>query len=421
MNLRQNLEKYGLYDSRFEHDSCGVGFVSDIKGRKSNGIVSSGIKVLGRLAHRGATGADPNTGDGAGILIQIPHEFFAKIAEAAKITLPAYGEYASGLVFLPASAKERKFCKDAFTHIIERERQTLLGFRKVPVDSSVIGKTARDTQPVIEQIFITKDDGIKSQLEFERRLYVIRKQVETVIRASNLEQKSFFYIPNLSSRTFSYKGLLMPKQVNKFFLDLQDESIKSAICLVHSRYSTNTFPTWDLAQPFRFLAHNGEINTLRGNINWMSAREGLLKNELFGKDIQKLKPVIVPGGSDSAMLDNAFELLVLSGRPIYHAMMMLIPGAWEQHALMDERLKDFYKYHACCMEPWDGPAAIAFTDGTQIGAVLDRNGLRPARYVVTKQDLVVMASEVGVLDIPASDIVSSGRLEPGKMFFIDTK
>jgi len=445
MNSRQNLEKYGLYDSRFEHDSCGVGFVCDIKGRKANAIVTQGVTVLKRLSHRGATGADPKTGDGAGILIQTPHEFFCKAAEAAKITLPPFGEYASGLVFLPTNAKERKFCKEVFAQSIKKEGQTLLGFRKVPVDSSVIGKAAQDSQPVIEQIFIGKDrsnstgfrgqpacrqgrgSGDKPQaksqesLEFERKLYVIRKQVENTIRSSNLKQKSFFYIPNLSSRTFSYKGLLMPEQVDKFFLDLQDESIKSAICLVHSRYSTNTFPTWDLAQPFRFLAHNGEINTLRGNVNWMSAREGLLKSELFGKDIQKLKPVIVPGGSDSAMLDNAFELLVLSGRPIYHAMMMLIPGAWEQHALMDEKLKDFYKYHACCMEPWDGPAAIAFTDGIQIGAVLDRNGLRPARYVVTKQDLVVMASEVGVLDIPASDIVTSGRLEPGKMFFIDTQ
>ena len=440
MTNREKLEKYGLYDSRFEHDSCGVGFVCDIKGRKSNTIVRQGLNVLRRLSHRGATGADPKTGDGAGILIQAPHEFFCKIAQAAKISLPPYGEYASGLVFLPTNAKERKFCKEAFAQIIKKEGQLLLGFRVVPVDSSVIGKTAQDTQPVIEQIFIGK--SIKTatktplgfprgklnhkvtsqeQLDFERKLYVIRKQIENTIRASDLKQKSFFYIPNLSSRTFSYKGLLMPEQVDTFFTDLNDASIKSAICLVHSRYSTNTFPTWDLAQPFRFLAHNGEINTLRGNINWMSAREGLLKCGYFGKDIEKLKPVVVPGGSDSAMLDNTFELLALSGRPISHAMMMLIPGAWEQHKLMEGRLKDFYKYHACFMEPWDGPAAIAFTDGTQIGAVLDRNGLRPARYLVTKQDLVVMASEVGVLDIPASDIVSSGRLEPGKMFFIDTQ
>ena len=427
MNRRQDLEKYGLYDSRFEHDSCGVGFICDVKGRKSNNTVRQGLKVLKRLSHRGATGADPKTGDGAGILIQTPHQFFLKIAHQAKIRLPDYGEYGSGLVFLPANPKERGFCKDALSKIIKDEGQSLLGFRAVPLDNSDIGLTAQKTQPVIEQVFIgreqrTENREQKDGLDFERRLYVIRKQAENIIRASKFKQKSFFYIPNLSSRTFSYKGLLMPEQVDSFFLDLLDEDVQSAICLVHSRYSTNTFPTWDLAQPFRFLAHNGEINTLRGNINWMSAREGLLKSGLFGKDINKLKPVIVPGGSDSAAIDNAFELLVLAGRPIEHAMMMLIPGAWEQHKLMDERLKDFYKYHACFMEPWDGPAAIAFSDGISIGAVLDRNGLRPARYIVTKDDLVVMASEVGVLDeIKPSDIALSGRLEPGKMFFIDTQ
>ena len=421
MNKRQDLEKYGLYDSRFEHDSCGVGFICDVKGRKSNIIVRQGLKVLKRLSHRGATGADPKTGDGAGILIQTPHQFFLKIAHQAKIRLPDLGGYGSGLVFLPANFKERKFCKDALAKIVKDEGQSLLGFRAVPLDNSDIGFTAKKTQPVIEQIFIAKNEGGKDRLEFERRLYIIRKQAENLIRASKLKQKSFFYIPNLSSRTFSYKGLLMPQQVDSFFLDLQDEDVQSAICLAHSRYSTNTFPTWDLAQPFRFLAHNGEINTLRGNINWMSAREGLLKSGLFGKDINKLKPVIVPGGSDSAAIDNAFELLVLAGRPIEQAMMMLIPGAWEQHKLMDERLKDFYKYHACFMEPWDGPAAIAFSDGISIGAVLDRNGLRPARYIITKDDLAVMASEVGVLDeIKPSDIALSGRLEPGKMFFIDT-
>ena len=429
MDNRQTLEKYGLYDSRFEHDSCGVGFVCDVKGRKSNTIVRQGLKVLKRLSHRGATGADPKTGDGAGILIQTPHQFFLKIAHKDKIRLPDYGEYGSGLVFLPANSKERKFCRDALSKIIKDEGQSLLGFRAVPVDNSDIGISAQKTQPVIEQVFIkrvTKGSPShkvtgKDDLDFERRLYIIRKQSENIIRASKLKQKSSFYIPNLSSRTFSYKGLLMPEQVDSFFPDLRDEDIQSAICLVHSRYSTNTFPTWDLAQPFRFLAHNGEINTLRGNISWMSAREGLLKSGIFGKDINKLKPVIVPGGSDSAAIDNAFELLVLAGRPIEQAMMMLIPEAWEQHKLMDERLKDFYKYHACFMEPWDGPAAIAFSDGISIGAVLDRNGLRPARYIVTKDDLAVMASEVGVLDeIKPSDIALSGRLEPGKMFFIDT-
>jgi glutamate synthase domain-containing protein 2/glutamate synthase domain-containing protein 1/glutamate synthase domain-containing protein 3 len=414
-------KKQGLYDPQFEHDSCGVGFVCDAKGRRSNQIVRLGLNALVRLLHRGATGADPKTGDGAGILIQMPHEFFVKVCPQDKIDLPSLGEYGTGLVFLPPDIKEREFCKNVFSNFISKEKQILLGWRKVPIDESDIGKTAKDTKPVIEQIFVGRDRQIKDQLDFERRLYIIRKQIENVIRSSNLKQKSYFYISNISSRTLAYKGLLMSTQLEKFFLDLKDKDIKSALCLIHARYSTNTFPTWDLAQPFRFLAHNGEINTLRGNINWMRAREGLLRSSVFGKDIEKIKPIIVPGGSDSATIDNVFELLTLAGRSLPHAMMMLIPGAWEQNDLMDKRLKDFYKYHACFMEPWDGPAAIAFTDGIRIGAVLDRNGLRPARYIITKKDFVVMASEVGVLDIPAQDILISGRLEPGKIFFIDTQ
>lgn len=421
INKRKDLSLHGLYDPGFEHDSCGVGFVCDINGRQENHIVEKGLKVLRRLSHRGATGADPKTGDGAGILIQIPHEFFLKAARKAKISLPEKGGYGTGLIFLPPNAGERVFCKNALTVAIKKYGQGLLGFRKVPLDGSVIGKTARETQPAIEQVFIARSEGVNSQLDFERRLYLIRKYSENIIRNSGLKQKSFFYIPNISCRTFSYKGLLMPEQVDRFFIDLQDADMKSAICLVHSRYSTNTFPTWDLSQPFRFLAHNGEINTLQGNINWMRAREGLLESGLFGKDIHNIKPVIVPAGSDSAAIDNAFELLVLSGRPIDHAMMMLIPEAWEQNDLMDQRLKDFYKYHGCFMEPWDGPAAIAFTDGERVGAVLDRNGLRPARYIVTKDGLVVMASEAGVLDIVSPDISVSGRLEPGRMLFIDTR
>ena len=411
----------GLYDPRFEHDSCGVGFVCNIKGASSNEIVKQGIEVLNRLAHRGATGADPKTGDGAGILIQIPHEFFLKVCKSEKIDLPAKGEYGTGLIFMPTDAKERAFCKSLFKKIISEEGQGLLGWRSVPVDNSTIGVTARETEPVIEQIFILNVRKIEDQLAFERKLYIIRKRVETAVRSSSLKQKSFFYITNLSSRTFSYKGLLMPHQVNNFFVDLKDEDMKSAICLVHSRYSTNTFPTWDLSQPFRFLAHNGEINTLRGNINWTHARESLLASKLFGKDIKKLYPIIVPGGSDSAAIDNLFELLTLSGRSMPHAMMMLIPSAWEQDNSMNDKLRGFYKYHTCLTEPWDGPAAIAFMDGTRIGACLDRNGLRPARYIVTKKDFVVLASEVGVLDIPSKDIVKSGRLEPGKIFFIDTE
>jgi len=421
MNNRHKLQEGGLYDPRFEHDSCGVGFVCDIKGRKSNDIIRQGIGVLHRLSHRGAVGADPKTGDGAGILIQLPHKFFLKESSKAGISLPEEGNYGTGLVFLPTDKKEKKFCMGVFEKIIREEGERFLGWRDVPLDDSLIGKTARETEPVISQIFIGNGEKEGKQLNFERKLYCLRKLIENTIHKSEIKQKSHFYITNLSSRTISYKGLLMPNQLDRYFLDLKDGAIESAICLVHSRYSTNTFPTWDLAQPFRFLAHNGEINTLRGNINWMRARESLLESELFGKEIDNLKPVIVPGGSDSATIDNVFELLVLAGRSLTHAMMMLIPSAWEQDKLMDRKLKNFYQYHACLMEPWDGPAAIAFSDGINVGAVLDRNGLRPSRYIVTKNNLVVMASEVGVLDIPPEDIAYSGRLKPGKIFYIDTR
>ena len=413
--------RQGLYEPAFEHDSCGVGFVCDIKGRASSQIVKQGLEVLRRLSHRGATGADPETGDGAGVLIQLPHEFFVRVAAGSGIKLPARGGYGSGLVFLPQDKKERGFCQEVFEKVINEEGQVLLGWRIVPVDDSGIGNTARKTQPLIAQVFIARPPRLKEQLDFERRLYVIRRRIENIIRSSGIKQRHFFYITNISSRTFSYKGLLMPQQLDRFFLDLRDDGIQSAICLVHSRYSTNTFPTWDLAQPFRFLAHNGEINTLRGNINWMRAREGLLENGLFGRKLKDILPVIVPDGSDSATIDNVFELLTLSGRSLAHVMLMLIPSAWQQNPLLEGRIRDFYRYHACLMEPWDGPAAIAFTDGTRVGAVLDRNGLRPARYLVTKQGLVVMASEVGVLDIKPQDILLSGRLEPGKIFFIDTE
>jgi glutamate synthase domain-containing protein 2/glutamate synthase domain-containing protein 1/glutamate synthase domain-containing protein 3 len=414
-------KKQGLYDPQFEHDACGVGFVCNIKGEKSNAIIRQGIEVLYRLSHRGAVGADPKTGDGAGILIQIPHEFFKKVALISQIELPALGSYGTGLIFLPRDIKEREFCKETFEKVIKEEGQILLGWRVVPVDNSGIGKGAKATQPAFEQIFIGRNKNLSDDLVFERKLYIIRRQVENTIGASGLEQKKAFYITNLSCRTFAYKGLLMPNQLENFFIDLKDDAIKSALCLVHSRYSTNTFPAWDLSQPFRFLAHNGEINTLRGNINGVSARERLLASELFGTDIEKIKPVIVEGGSDSAAIDNFFELLVLSGRSLEHAMMMLIPAAWEHDNSMSKELRDFYKYHACFMEPWDGPSSIAFTDGINIGAVLDRNGLRPARYIITKNDFVVMASEVGVLDIDPAEIKVSGRLEPGKIFFIDTQ
>ncbi|OGS09877.1 MAG: glutamate synthase subunit alpha, partial [Elusimicrobia bacterium RIFOXYB1_FULL_48_9] len=417
-NLPKNI---GLYNPEYEHDSCGVGFACSIKGVKSNEIVKNGLKILNSLAHRGATGADPKTGDGAGILIQMPHEFMLKAALAAGIKLPSFGEYGTGLIFLPQQADDRKLCKEILEKTAAEYGQRVLGWRSVPVDNSDIGVTARQTQPVIEQVFIAKNPAVTLQRDFEVKLYIIRKVSEKKIRESGAAQKAFFYVPSLSSNTFIYKGLLTPQQVENFFVDLKDESIQSAISLVHSRYSTNTFPTWDLAQPFRYLAHNGEINTLRGNVNWMRAKEALLSSEIFGADIEKIKPIVVSGGSDSAMLDNVFELLTLAGRSTAHAMLMLIPAAWEHNRLLDDSMRSYYQYQNCIMEAWDGPAAIAFTDGINVGAVLDRNGLRPARYIVTKNDLVVMASEVGVLDIDPALIAHSGRLEPGKIFYINTK
>lgn len=413
-------KKQGLYDPAFEHDSCGVGFVCDIKGRVSHDVVKKGLEVLEKMSHRGAVGADPRTGDGAGVLLQMPHDFFAKEFRKNGKVLPERGEYGAGLVFLPKEEKCRVKCEEILRDIVNKEGQIVIGFRDVPVDSSIIGSVARSTQPVIKQIFIARGKSCGDSKAFERKLYVIRKVAESKIASSDIQEKDFFYITDLSSSKITYKGLLMPEQVSRYFTDLNDKDMTSALILVHSRYSTNTFPTWDLAQPFRYLAHNGEINTLRGNINWFRSGERLLASSLFGNDISKIKPVIVEGGSDSASIDNVFELLVLGGRTLPHAMMMLIPEAWEHDKSMKKDLRDFYAYHACMMEPWDGPAAIAFTDGKDIGAVLDRNGLRPARYIINKDELVIMSSEVGVLDIAPKDIKVSGRLEPGKMLFIDT-
>ncbi|MBU1998143.1 MAG: glutamate synthase subunit alpha, partial [Candidatus Omnitrophica bacterium] len=421
VRYRHIPEKQGLYDPRFEHDSCGVGFVCNIQGKSSHAIVRQGIEVLNRLSHRGAVGADPDTGDGAGILIQIPHKFFKLECSKLGIALGEKGSYGTGFIFFPKESKQADSFREIVEQAVKKHKQVILGWRDVPLDNSSLGKIARETQPRISQIFIGKGQEVfDDELGFERRLYVIRKEIENALQA-DYPKDTFFYITNLSSRTISYKGLLKPEQLDRFFLDLNSQDLESAIALVHSRYSTNTFPTWDLAQPFRFLAHNGEINTLRGNINWMRARERLLSSKYFGTDIELLKPVIVEGGSDSAIMDNVFELLVLSGRTLEHSMMMLIPEAWEHNASMDEELKAFYQYHSCFMEPWDGPAAVTFTDGKNVGAVLDRNGLRTARYIITKDDLVVMASEVGVLDIDEKKIKFSGRLEPGKLFFIDTK
>lgn len=420
MRYYNSTENAGLYDPQFEHDGCGVGFVCDIKGRASSYIVRDGLEVLHRMSHRGAVGADPKTGDGAGILIQLPRTFFKKVCPSLGISLPDKGTYAVGLVFMPQDKNDRDLCIKTFEQIVNEEGLKVLGWREVPVDSSVIGQTARETMPVMVQVFIENRDDITDNLLFERKLYVIRRLIEKAVSVSSIKQADSFYITTLSSRTLAYKGLLMPEQLKDFFIDLKDDRIESSLCLVHSRYSTNTFPAWNLAQPFRFLAHNGEINTLRGNINWMKAREAFLESVLFGKDIDRIKPVIIPNSSDSASLDNMFELLVLSGRTLLHSMMMLIPSAWQKDSLMDAKLKDFYKYHSCLMEPWDGPAAVVFTDGIRVGASLDRNGLRPCRYFVTKDGLVVAASEAGVLDIASSDIELSGRLEPGKFLYIDT-
>ena len=413
-------KKQGLYDPSYEKDSCGVGFVCNIKGKKSYNLIDKALTVLEHMSHRGAVGADPETGDGAGILLQIPHKFYNNICMSKDVNLPDIGQYGTGLFFLPSYEKDRLFCENVILKAVRDQGQDILYFRDVPVNDSIIGKEAKKNQPIIKQIFIENKGNKQNNLFFERKLYIIRKTIENEIRSSSIKQKSFFYINSLSCRTIVYKGLLMPEQLREYYLDLKDNNLASSIALVHSRYSTNTFPTWDLAQPFRFIAHNGEINTLRGNINWMKAREGLLKSEIFGDNIEKLEPIITPDVSDSASIDNMFELLELSGRSLSHILMMLVPAAWQKKDAINDDLKSFYKYHACFMEPWDGPAAIAITDGTRIGAVLDRNGLRPARYIVTKDDMVVMASETGVLDIAGENILYSGRLEPGKVFFVDT-
>jgi glutamate synthase (NADPH/NADH) large chain len=410
----------GLYDPAHEHDACGVGFVVDMKGRKSSNIVKKALQVLLNLEHRGAVGCEINTGDGAGILIQIPHKFLAGECDRLGIKLPLPGHYAVGSVFLPTAHESRLASERLFEQVIRDEGQVFLGWRDVPTDNSMLGPTAVRSQPVIRQVFIGRGDSIETTEAFERKLYVIRRSVRQAVRHSDIPEKAHFYVPSLSSRTLIYKGMLMCEQLPQFFTDLQSDDMESALGLVHSRFSTNTFPSWSRAHPYRMIAHNGEINTLRGNVNWMHARESMFQSKLFGDDIKKCIPVIDADGSDSGKFDNVLELLVLAGRSLPHAMMMMIPEPWSNHESMSQERKDFYGFHGCLMEPWDGPAAVAFTDGVRIGATLDRNGLRPNRYYVTKDGLVVMASEVGVLDIPAADIVEKGRLKPGRMFLVDT-
>ncbi|MEW6314197.1 MAG: glutamate synthase large subunit [Pseudomonadota bacterium] len=409
--------KQGLYDPVREHDSCGVGFVAHIKGTKTHQIVQQGLQILKNLTHRGATGADPLAGDGAGILIQIPDAFLRRECAKLKIGLPAAGAYGVGMLFLPRAAKSRAACERIVAEKVAAEGLSLLGWRDVPVDNRGLGASVKEAEPLMRQVFIGHNKVAAEA--FERKLFVVRKCIEHAVRAQNLTDGKMFYIPSLSSRTLVYKGMLLADQVGEYYLDLQDKSMVSALALVHQRFSTNTFPSWDLAHPFRMIAHNGEINTLRGNVNWMAARRHALASTVLGDDLDKLWPLIAEGQSDSASFDNALELLVAGGYPLVHAMMMLIPEAWAGNPLMDEERRAFYEYHAALMEPWDGPAAVAFTDGRQIGATLDRNGLRPARYLITDDGLVVMASEMGVLDIPQKKIIKKWRLQPGKMLLID--
>ncbi|MDX1961816.1 MAG: glutamate synthase large subunit [Pirellulales bacterium] len=409
----------GLYHPEQEHDACGVGFVVNMHGVKSHRIIEQGIEILEHLEHRGACGCDPQTGDGAGILVQMPDEFLRAKAAEIGITLPPVGDYAAGNIFFMPDDAERAECEARLVQVIEAEGQIFLGWRDLPVDSGVIGQLARDVEPRIRQAFVARGPQTPPEL-FEWKLFVIRKRVGVATSQANLGKKKYFYINSLSSRTLVYKGLLLAPQVFKYYPDLADPRFNSALALVHQRYSTNTFPTWDLAHPFRFIAHNGEINTLKGNYNWMHARETMLADPRYGDDIKKIFPICTPGGSDSKIFDNVLELLLLSGRSLPEAMSMMIPEPWAGHESMSDELKAYYEYQACLMEPWDGPAAIAFTDGTVIGGCLDRNGLRPCRYWVLKDGTVIMASEAGVLDVRQDQVEHKGRLRPGRMFLVDT-
>ncbi|HEX2909675.1 MAG TPA: glutamate synthase large subunit [Chloroflexia bacterium] len=427
--MRKNIglpPKQGLYDPQYEKDACGVGFVANINGAKSHDIITKGITILSNLEHRGATGADANTGDGAGILLQIPHAFFVKAASQAEVEpLPAEGQYGVGMVFLPTDPAEATVLEKLIESVVAEKGLRLLGWRSVPTDNREIGELARQSEPLVRQLFVTLPDlqhadKLFDRAALERKLYVLRKAIENRLRQSaHLQGADCCYIASLSCSTIVYKGLLTANQLSLYYTDLNDPDVVSALALVHQRYSTNTFPTWDRAHPYRYIAHNGEINTLRGNSNWINTRQAHFASDLLGEDVKELAPVVIPGGSDSASFDNVLELLVMAGRDITHAVMMMVPEAWETNPTMDPARRAFYEYHQSLIEPWDGPAAIAFTDGRVIGATLDRNGLRPARYLVTKDGQVIMASETGVLDIPIENIERKGRLEPGKMFLVN--
>ncbi|MBN1622728.1 MAG: glutamate synthase subunit alpha, partial [Clostridia bacterium] len=411
-------EKQGLYDPQFEHDACGIGAIVSIDGKKSHKVVMRALEILINLEHRGASGADAKSGDGAGILVQIPHLFFKKACSQLSIDLPDQGRYGVGMFFLPQETEKRQHCQYIFEQAVAREGQEFLGWRKLPLEDTCLGLTAGKSMPYIMQAFIRCSTDLETELDVERKLYVIRKQTENTLEREKMQG---FYIPSLSSRTIVYKGMLLAEQVRTFYKDLTHPSFKSAIAVVHSRYSTNTFPSWERAHPNRYIIHNGEINTLRGNVNWINARKSMLESDAFGNDLSKVYPIVNEDGSDSSMFDNCMEFMHLSGRSLAHVAMMMIPEPWSKDTTMDKAKRDFYEFNSCLMEPWDGPASIVFTDGTTLGAVLDRNGLRPSRYYVLKENILILASEVGVLDIEEDEILYKERLRPGRMLLVDTK
>ena len=406
------MEDQGLYLSEFERDNCGAGFICNLNGKKSNQIIHNALEILIKLEHRGAVSSDGRTGDGAGILIDIPHDFFKRVCD---FELPEPREYAVGQVFLPKKFNQSSYCQEIFERELKLQGLKVLGWRDVPLDTSNLGTIAAKTQPKTKQIFVAKGKEKLSDLQFNAKLFAARKITEHEIQNSKISESRYFYLPSFSATTIIYKGLLKPEDIGRFYEDLRQPDLVTRLALVHQRFSTNTFPSWDLAQPFRFMCHNGEINTLKGNISRMTARQELMKSNLFGDDIERIFPIITQGKSDSASMDMALELLLMTGRSLPEVMMMMVPEAWEKDTMMDPKKKAFYEYNSCIMEPWDGPASVPFTDGNYIGALLDRNGLRPSRYTVTKNGNVVMSSEIGVLDIKPENVVRHGRLEPGKM------
>ena len=409
--------RQGLYDPANEHDACGLGFIAHIKGEKSHAIVTQGLQILKNLTHRGATGADPLQGDGAGILIQLPDAFLRRACGRQAMTLPAAGQYGVGMVFLPKEPASRMACEQEIERAVVSEGQILLGWRDVPTDNSGLSERTKEVEPVVRQVFISRGSNALDQDALERKLYIIRKKSGHAVQALKLRHGKGFYVSSMSTRTVVYKGMLLAHQVGEYYLDLRDTTMVSALAMVHQRFSTNTFPTWDLAHPFRLVCHNGEINTLRGNVNWIRARQQAISSTVLGADLDKVWPLIYDGQSDSASFDNALELLMMGGYPLAHAMMLMIPEAWAGNPLMDDDRRAFYEYNAALMEPWDGPAAMAFTDGRQIGATLDRNGLRPARYIVTDDDYVILASEVECSTSPSARSSRSGGCNPARCFW----